>query len=147
MNIIFLYYIDKHHQKDLTDIPGEIDMDEVYWDIINDIKTPDDGVQLVKTVGRVNPDEATKHMNEAKILYDNTTDEPSEGTTLQCVIVNRPNKNGVKEPVQYIKATRGKKKLGEDPETYYKVKGGKYVRDILDQVQEKGKPNGVDGID
>jgi len=122
-------------------------MDEIYSNVINDLKTPDDGIQLVKTVGRINPEEITKHMNDAKNLYADQSETPSEGTTVQCVTVSRPNKEGKREPVQFIKATRGKKKPGEDPVSYYKVKGGKDVRDILDQIQEKGKPDGIDGKD
>jgi len=122
-------------------------MDEVYNNIRPDLKTPDDGVQLVKTVGNINPDEITKHMNEAKTLYDNQDKGPTKGTTVQCVSVSRPNKEGKKEPVQYIKATCGDKKPGVEPVSYYKVKGGTDARDILDQIQEKGKPDGVDGKD
>ena len=88
-------------------------MDEVYNDIKDDLKTPDDGVQLVKVVGNVNPDEITKHMNEAKQLYEDQGEQPTQGTTVQCVTVSRPNKEGKKEPVQYIKATRGKRNPGE----------------------------------
>ena len=127
-------------------------MDTVYGQIKTkgeDFKCREEGIQLVKVVGKVNPDDITQHMNDAKNLYDKKDgdDGGSVGTTVQCVTVSRPNKDGVKEPVQFIKATRGKVPSGEDPIAFYKVKGGTDVRDILDQIQEKGKPDGQDGVD
>ena len=86
-------------------------------------------------------------MNNAKDLYGKKGDDDSKGVVVQCVTVNCPNKNGVKEPVKYVKAKRGKQKPGEKPISFYKVKGDKNARDILDQIQEKGKPDGKDGED
>ena len=86
-------------------------------------------------------------MNDAKDLYGNKDDDGNKGIVVQSITVNRPNKNGVKEPVKFIKAKRGKPKPGEEPISFYKVKGDQDVRDILDQIQEKGKPDGKDGVD
>ena len=86
-------------------------------------------------------------MNDAKDLYGNKADDDSKGVVVQSITVNRPNKNGVKEPVKYIKAKRSKPKSGEEPISFYKLKGNKDVRDILDEIQEKGKPDGKDGDD
>ena len=57
-------------------------------------------------------------MNESKKLYENQKKGPNKGTTVQSVTVSRPNKNGVKEPVQFIKATTGDKKPGVEPISY-----------------------------
>ena len=72
---------DKPDKNDLADVPGETNIDEVYNNIKDDLKTPNDDVQLVKVVGNINPDEITKHMNEAKQLYDDQSQQPIQGTT------------------------------------------------------------------
>ena len=47
---------DRPDRNDLTDVPGETDIYKLYNNINHELKTPDDGVQLVKTVGNINPD-------------------------------------------------------------------------------------------
>ena len=88
-------------------------------------------------------------MNDAKNLYgkNDNDDDASQGTTVQTITVSRPNKNGIKEPVSFIKAKRNKPIPGEEKITYYKAKRGTNPRDILDQIQQKGKPDGQDGVD
>jgi len=143
---------DRPGKEELVKIPANTPVEDVYDQIKSkgDFKSPEEGIQLVKVIGDVNPEKITEHMNEAKNSYDKMGDDGSkqEGTTVQCVSTTAPNKEGKKEPVKYIKATRGKKKQPTDePISYYKVKGDKDVRDILDQIQEKGKPDGKDGVD
>ena len=88
-------------------------------------------------------------MNDAKNLYakNDNDDDASQGTTFQSITVSRPNKNGIKEPVSFIKAKRNKPIPGEEKITYYKAKRGTNPRDILGQIQQKGKPDGQDGVD
>ena len=45
----------------------------------------------------------------SNVHYENQNEQPTQGTTVQCVIVSLPNKKGKKEPVKFIKATRGEK--------------------------------------
>ena len=142
--------IDKPDNIQLIQVEPTKDMNELYDQIksIGDgLTSPEEGIQLVKVIGDINPNDITGHMNDAKGLYEDKGGDGNRGTTVQCVKVSRPNKNGVKEPVQYIKATRGKTKPGEEPVSYYRVKGGTDARNILDQIQSKGKPDGTDGVD
>ena len=86
--------------------------------------------------------------DDAKNLYEKKDDEgQSSGTTVQVVKMQKTNKDGKKEPVNYIKAVRGELKQGEEPVSFYKIKDGVDIRDILDQIQSKGKPDGEDGVD
>jgi len=90
----------------------------------------------------------TDHMKIVGHLYNKGDKEGEDaGTTLQTVTINEPNKNGVRESAQYVKCKRGKPKPGQDPITYYRVKGGKDVRDMLDQIQKNGEREGKDGVD
>ena len=62
-------------------------MDTVYGQIKTkgeDFKCREEGIQLVKVVGKVNPDDITQHMNDAKNLYDkkNGVDGGAVGTTV-----------------------------------------------------------------
>ena len=143
--------VDKPDSSQLKDVPGERKVDDVYEDVKakeGDFTSPEEGIQLVKTVGNINPDDITKHMEEAKQLYDKKDDDGlASGTTVQCVKVTKTNKDGKKEHVTYIKAVKGGAKAGEEPIAYYKIKDGTDVRDVLDQIQEKGKPDGTDGVD
>ena len=143
--------IDKPDYSQLKEVPSDKRMDDLYDQVkslLGEFASPEEGIQLVKTVGNINPDDITKHMEEAKKLYDKKGDDGlSSGTTVQCVKVTKTNKDGKKEPVTYIKAVKGGAKAGEEPVSYYKIKEGTDVRDVLDQIQEKGKPNGTDGVD
>ena len=108
-------------------------------------------VKVIKEVlekTNINPEDITRHMNDSKRLYDKKDDDGnSSGTTVQCVKITKTNKDGKKEPVQYIKAVRGGAKPGEEPVSYYRIKDGTDVRDVLDQIQTNGKPDGTDGVD
>ena len=148
---VLLSGVDKPLQDLLIKVPKETPMEDVYAQIKEkegNFTSPEEGVQLVKTVGYLNPDEINKHMNDAKKLYEKKDDEGnSSGTTVQCVKITKKNKDGTKEPVQYIKAKRAEVKNGEEPVSYYKIKDGVDIRDVLDQIQTKGKPDGTDGVD
>ena len=113
------------------------------------LKNPDEGIQLVKTIGNINPVDINKHMNDSKTLYDKKDDDGnSSGTTVQCIKTKNKGKDGKKEPVQYIKAVLGGvKKPGEEPVSFYRIKDGVDIRDILDQITKNGKPDGKDGVD
>jgi len=141
---------DKPDFKNLIKIEPEEFMDKIYDQVksIGDgLTKPDEGIQLVKVLGDVNPDGVTEHMNEAKKNYEVKDDDgENQGTTVQFVTVNKPNKDGKKEPVHFIKATLGQPKKGEDPVAYYKVKGDNYPKDLLDQIEKNGKPDGKDGV-
>lgn len=141
---------DRPGEEQLIKIPGDTDVDNVYDQIKDDLgnfKSPEEGIQLVKIVGDINPNDITKHMNDAKDLYGKKGDDDTKGVVVQSITINRPNKNGVKEPVKFIKAKRSKPKPGEEPISFYKLKGDKDVKNILDQIQNKGKPDGKDGDD
>ncbi|MBP5407644.1 MAG: hypothetical protein J6Y42_00725, partial [Bacilli bacterium] len=142
---------DKPDFKNLIKIDPEDYLDKLYDQVksIGDgLTKPDEGIQLVKVLGDVNPNDITDHMKEAQKSYDVKDDEDeNKGTTVQCVTVNKPNKDGKKEPIQYIKAAIGQPKKGEDPIAYYKVKGDAYPKDLLDQIEKNGKPDGKDGVD
>ena len=143
--------LDKPDNNQLEQVSGDTEMDEVYDKLKtkgDKFTSPEEGIQLVKTIGNINPKEIDKHMNDTKSLYDKKDEDGNtSGTTVQSVKVTKPNKDGVNEPVQYIKAVRGGLKSGEDPISYYKFGGGVDIRDVLDQIQENGKPNGEDGVD
>jgi len=142
---------DKPDSEKIEKIPGEANVDDIYKKLRSkngDFKSPDEGIQLLKVVGKINPKDVTNHMNNVNDLYNKGDKEGEDaGTTLQTVTLNEPNKNGVREPVQYVKCKRGKPKPGQEPISYYKVKGGKDVRDMLDQIQKNGEPDGKDGVD
>ena len=42
---------------------------------------------------------------------------------------------------------KGGAKAGEETIAYYKIKDGTDVRDVLEQIQEKVKLDGTDGVD
>ncbi|MBP3801733.1 MAG: hypothetical protein J6I85_06920, partial [Clostridia bacterium] len=143
--------LDKPNNTQLDKVSGDTDMDVVYNKLKSksgNFKSPEEGIQLVKVIGNINPNDINKHMNDVNNLYNKKDkDGNSSGTTVQSVKVSRLNKEGKVEPVQYIKAIRGGAKSGEDPVAYYKVGGKADMRDILDQIQTKGKPDGKDGVD
>ena len=143
--------LDKPNNTQLDKVSGDTDMDVVYNKLKSksgNFKSPKEGIQLVKVIGNINPNDINKHMNDVNNLYNKKDkDGNSSGTTVQSVKVSRLNNEGKVEPVQYIKAVRGGAKSGEDPVAYYKVGGKADMRDILDQIQTKGKPDGKDGVD
>ena len=145
--------LDKPETAKLTKIPLDTDVDELYNRIKKeqgDFKPPEEGIQLVKCVGsNVDPKELNKHITDVKKLYTKKDKEGhSSGTTVQCVKVNRPNKEGKKEPVQFIKAVRGgAARVGQEPISYYRVGGNTDLRQLLEDIQTTGVPKGKEGVD
>jgi len=145
--------LDKPETAKLTKIPLDTDVDELYNRIKKeqgDFKPPEEGIQLVKCVGsNVDPKELNKHITDVKKLYTKKDKEGhSSGTTVQCVKVNRPNKEGKKEPVQFIKAVRGgAARAGQEPISYYRVGGNTDLRQLLEDIQTTGVPKGKEGVD
>jgi hypothetical protein len=144
--------LDKPVNDQLIKVTGDTDIEDLYNQIKDkegNFKSPEEGIQLVKVVGDINPDEISGHMGSAKTLYEKKDgdDGGNVGTTVQCIKTSRPDKSGKKEIVQYIKAKRSGVKPGEEPISFYRVKGDTDVRSILEQIQTKGKPDGKDGVD
>jgi hypothetical protein len=144
--------LDKPETAKLTKIPLDTDVDELYAKIKKEhgeFKPPEEGIQLVKCVGyNVDPKELNKHITDVKKLYTKKDKEGhSSGTTVQCVKVNRPNKEGKKEPVQFIKAVRGGPKKGQEHISYYRVNGNADLRQLLEDIQRTGVPKGKEGTD
>ena len=81
------------------------------------LKNPDEGIQLVKTIGNINPVDINKHMGDSKTLYDKKDEDGiCSGTTVQCIKTSKKGKDDKKEPVQNIKAVVGGiKKPREEP--------------------------------
>ena len=142
---------DKPETAKLTKIPFDTDMDELIKTIKEkegDFKSPEEGVQLVKAIGYIDPKELNKHIIDVKKLYTKKDKEGhSSGTSVQCVKVNRTNKEGKKELMQFIKAVRGQPKKGEEPISYYRVPSNVDLRQVLEDIQLKGNPQGKDGVD
>jgi hypothetical protein len=114
--------LDKPEKDPLSEVAGNTNVDNIYGQIKDkdgNFKSPEEGIQLIKVVGDINPNDITDHLNDAKNMYRRGDDDRGVGTTVQCVTVNRPNKFGVKEPVQYIKARRGKPKKASFPFTCF----------------------------
>ena len=87
-----------------------------------EFKSPEEGVQLLKAIGYIDPKELNKHITDVKKLYNKKDKEGnSSGTTVQLVKVGPANKEGKKELIQFIKAIKGFVKKGEEPISYYKV--------------------------
>ena len=113
-----------------------------------EFKSPEEGVQLLKAIGYIDPKELNKHITDVKKLYNKKDKEGnSSGTTVQCVKVGRTNKEGKKELMQFVKAIKGLAKKGEEPISYYKVPQNSDLRQILEDIQLTGDPKGKDGID
>jgi len=144
--------LDHPETAKLEKIPLDEDVDELYNKIKEkegEFKSPEEGIQLLKVVGfNVNPKELNNHIVDVKKLYNKKDKEGhSSGTTVQCVKVNRPNKEGKKEPVQFIKTVRGEVKPGEEPISFYRVGGNADLRQLLEDIQTTGVPKGKDGVD
>ena len=145
---VFCSRIDKPDSSQLKEILRDTKIDDIYNQVkskFGDFTFPEEGIQLVKTVGNINPDDITKHMEEAKKLYDKKDDDEfSSGTTVQCIRKTKTKKDGKKVIITYIKAMTKREKY------YYRLKEGidiSDLRDVLEQIQEKGKPDGIDGVD
>ena len=103
--------IDHPETAEFTEIPLSTKMDDLYEKERKEhgeFTKPQEGLQLMKVIGNVDPKEKNKHSCQAKRLYDNKDkDGNTAGTSVQCVKVNKTNKDGKKEPIQYIKAVKG----------------------------------------
>ena len=143
--------LDKPETAKLEKIPLNTNVDDLYTLIKEnegEFKSPEEGIQLVKAIGYIDPKELNKHITQVKQLYNKKDAEGlSSGTTVQCVKINRPNKEGVKELMQYIKALRGNAKKGEEPLSFYRVPKNADLRQILEDIQTTGLPKGKEGVD
>ena len=74
---------------------------------------PEEGVQLIKTIGtNVNPNGVNKHVNKG--IYEKK-DGNSSSTTVQSVKISHANKNGIYDSILFIKAVKDDAKLGDNP--------------------------------
>ena len=107
---------DHPETAEFTLVPVDTRVEDLYNKLrqeTGDFLTPQEGVQLMKVIGNVDPYEKNKHAVEAKKLYDRKDkDGISSGTTVQNVRVTR-NKNGKKENINYIKAVLPQPKAGQ----------------------------------
>ena len=132
-------------------VPIDTQVEDLYKQIKEkegEFKGPEEGVQLVKTIGYIDPKEINKHVTNAKRLYSKKNDQGlSSGTTVQYVKVSRPNKEGKKVPHQFIKAVKGLPKPGEKPIQYYRIPDKTDLKAMLENIQLKGYPEGKEGVD
>ena len=62
--------LDKPNKGQLDKVSGDLEMDDAYKKIKlknGNFTSPKEGIQLIKTIGNINPNEIDKHMNEHKI--------------------------------------------------------------------------------
>ena len=132
--------LDKPNVDQLIPVPPEEPLEKVYEKVMKkdgEFKKPGEGIQFVKVVGHVKPEDITDHMVNK--------DKPEDNPNVQFVKTKGPDENGNEIPIQYFKAANDGKKPGEDP-VYYKLKGDIKVKDIVEQIQNDGKPEGNEGV-